>query len=152
MKKNHITALAACILVSVLLFTVSFLLTVMGLIITGTIAMTFMISESAEGIVDKPLIYAYLGDDGRSFILKNIGNVDALEIHISIVPSNLEYHIGRIDPDDEEKTDCGRLIGKNRIILDYSDKDGKKYKRTAELVFTEDCEYDPTKTMIPLFR
>ncbi|GEM_PF-4663246 len=152
MKKGHIAAIAVCIIFSVLLSPVSPILTVIGLILSGTLAMAFAISESAEKIMDKPLLFAYLGDDGRSFILKNIGDADALDIHISIIPSNLEYLFEHLGADSEEKTDCGRLLGKNRIILNYSDEDGKRYKKTAELGFREECEYDPIKPMFPLFK
>lgn len=152
MKKNHIIVIAACLAVSVLLFPVSVLLTAAGLIITGTLVMAVMVSESAEELVEKPIIFAYLGEDGRSFVLKNIGNVDALDIHISVVPSNLEYLIERLGSDTEEITDCGQLIGKNRAIINYTDETGKRYSKSAELKFKEECEYDPTKPMFPMFK
>ncbi|MBN1431590.1 MAG: hypothetical protein JW931_02340 [Methanomicrobiaceae archaeon] len=152
MKKNHKVAIVACLALSLLLFPVSVLLTAVGLIITGTLAMSVLISESAETVVDKPILFAYLGEDGRSFILKNIGNVDALDIHISLVPSNLEFLNKRIEADTEDKTECGQLIGKNRIIVDYTDETGNRYSKTANLNFKDDCEYDPTKPMIPIFK
>ena len=152
MKKNHKVAIAACLAISLILFPFSALLTAVGLIITGTLAMSVLISESAETVVNKPILFSYLGEDGRSFILKNIGNVDALDIHISLVPSNLEFLIERIEADTEENTDCGELIGKNRIIVDYTDETGTRYSKTANLNFRDDCEYDPTKPMIPIFK
>lgn len=152
MKKNHKIALAVCLVISLLLFPFSFLFTATGLIITGTLLMSVLISESSEKIVEKPMLSAYLGEDGRSFIIKNFGNRDATEINISLVPSNLEYLIPRLEADKEEKTDCGELIGRNRIIMDYADDDGKRYSKSADLKFRDECEYDPTKPMIPIFK
>lgn len=152
MERIHKIAIIACLAISVILFPVSILLTATGLIITGTLAMAVLISESAGKAVDRPLLFAFLGEDGRSFITRNIGNAPALEVHVSVVPSNLEYLIGRIDADNEEKTDCGQLIGKNRIIMEYADESGKRYSKSADLQFKEDCEYDPTKPMIPIFK
>jgi len=152
MKKNHKFAIATSLIISVVLLPFSVILTAAGLIITGTLAMGIMISESAESLVDRPLLFAYLGEDGRSFVLKNMGNIDALDIHVSIVPANLEYLIERIAADIEEKTNCDQLIGKNRIIVNYTDKTGTRYSKSADLSFNEECDYDPTQPMIPLFR
>lgn len=152
MKKNHKFAIAICLVISVVLLPFSVILTATGLIITGTLAMAVMVSESAETLVEKPILLAFLGEDGRSFILKNIGNVDALDIHISVVPSNLEYLIERLEADTGEKTDCGQLIGKNKVIIDYTDGTGKRYSKTTDLNFRQECEYDPTKPMIPMFK
>lgn len=152
MEKIYKIAIAVCLAISVLLFPVSVLLTATGLIITGTLAMVIHITESAGEAIDRPLLFAFLGEDGRSFVIRNVGNAAASEIHVSVVPSNLEYIIDYIDADDEEQTDCGQLIGKNRIIMEYADEAGKRYSKSVDLQFKEDCEYDPTKPMIPIFK
>jgi hypothetical protein len=152
MEKIYKIAIAICLAISILLFPVSVLLTATGLILTGTLAMVIHITESAGEAIDRPVLFVFLGEDGRSFVIRNIGNAAASEIHVSVVPSNLEYIIDRIDADGEEKTECGQLIGKNRVIIEYADETGKRYSKSEDLRFEDDCEYDPTKPMIPIFK
>lgn len=151
MNSKYIVVIV-CLVISILLVPISPLLTVIGLIITVTIVMAVMISESAGKTVDRPILSACLREDGRGFVLKNFGNGDALDVRISVLPSNLEYMLARIEADDEEVIDCGQLLGNNRVIMNYTDEKREEYNGSADLNPGNDCEYDPFKPMIPIFK
>jgi tetrahydromethanopterin S-methyltransferase subunit F len=152
MNNIHKGMIFAGIIISILLLPASVYLTAAGIIITATLFMLCLISESAGKAMEKPILVAYLGDDGRSIIVGNIGNKDAVNINISLIPANLEFAIDNLSTDIEEKKDCGQLIGKNRAIMEYSDDTGTKHKKTSDLNFKDCKEYDPTKPLIPIFQ
>ncbi|WOF17238.1 hypothetical protein F1737_11405 [Methanoplanus sp. FWC-SCC4] len=152
MKNNYKILLAATVIISLGLFLVSYYLTAIGLIISGTLAMVFVMNEHGKTVLNKPRLFPILGDDGRSVIITNTGETDALSVEITIVPSNLEYSFKSIDADSEIKIETKELVGKNKINIEYYDKSGEKFTVKENLTFAEDTEYDPFKPMIPMFK
>ena len=123
-----------------------------GLIVSATAIMLFLISESAEKIMDRPILAALAGEDGRSFRIENFGNKPALDINAGVLPFNLEFLIEMLPAGEEKKINCERLIGNSRVILNYSDEKGIKYTKSADFSTPLKHEYDPAKPLIPIFR
>jgi len=152
MKKIQKIITVICILISAALFFVSVYLTASGLIITAILYISFLISDSADKAMDRPILSAFLGDDGKSITVANYGNKKAFNINIEILPSNLKFFIESLPCDSENDLDCRELPGNIRVILNYSDETGKKHLKTADLKFSENTKYDPTKPLIPIFQ
>lgn len=152
MNSNQIIALALCLIISVIS---SFLLSVyvgaIFLVITATLAMCFHIYNSAGKGIEKPILLLSIDDDGKTLLIYNIGNRKAENVRVSLLPSNIEFTIPAIPEDSHVTYDAGSLVGKNRAIVRFSDEKGIEHFHKQELLFRDECEYDPTKPMFNLF-
>lgn len=156
MNLKQILALAICLIISVASsFLVSVYVGVIFIVITATLAMSFHIYNSAGKAIEKPILMLSIDDnDGKTILLHNIGNRDAKDIRVSLLPANIEFTIESISGDSSITYETGSLIGKNRAIVRFCDEDGKEYSHKQVLMFRDECEceYDPTKPMFDLFK
>jgi hypothetical protein len=155
MNSNQILALAVCLVIAVASsFLVSVYIGVIFIVITATLTMSFHIYNSAGKAIEKPILMLSIDDDGKTILLHNIGNRDAKDIKISLVPANIEFTIESVPGDSSTTYETGSLIGKNRAIVRFCDEEGKEYSHKQVLMFRDECEceYDPTKPMFDLFK
>ncbi|MDD4126804.1 MAG: hypothetical protein PHV39_03855 [Methanomicrobium sp.] len=152
MKKIQKIITVICILISAALSFISVYLTASGLIITATLYISFLISGSADKAMDRPILSALLGDNGKSITVANYGNKKALNVNIEILPSNLRFFLESLPCDSGNEIYCRELPGNIRVILNYSDETGKKHTKTEDLKFNDNSDYDPTKPLIPIFQ
>jgi len=152
MNFNQLLVLVLCLIVSIISSViVSIYAGAICLVITVTLAICFYIYNSAGKAIDKPILLISIDENGKTLLLHNIGNRGAENIRTSLVPANVEFTIRSIPQDSLAKHETGSLLGKNRAIIRYEDEDGKEYFHKQDLVFRDECEYDPTKPMIQLF-
>lgn len=151
MKKNYIIVVFSGVLISLFLYLISAYLTATGLIVTGTLALLFFMSESAENIMQRPILSAYPKPGNKSFTVVNLGNKSALDISIEVLPHNLEFFITNLNSDENYDIECEKFLGNSRVFFTYSDDKGKRYEKNLELKSDIVTDYDPTKPLIPIF-
>jgi hypothetical protein len=120
---------------------------IVGMIFVAVI-MSFMIMQDTTGI---PEIVPKLTDDGKGIILSNTGNARAENIHVTLVPNNIEFDIASLDVDASYEYSLGTMVQEIKTRITYSNENRRLFSSSKKLsVFEEDP--DLLKPMIPMFK
>ena len=112
------------------------------------IIMSLMIMQETTGI---PEVVAKLSDDTKSIILTNTGNARAEKIHVTLVPSNVEFDVPSLDVDSSYDYPLGSMIQEIKIKITWSNENGRPFSSSKKLsVFDE--EPDLLRPLIPMFK
>jgi hypothetical protein len=112
------------------------------------IIMSLMIMKDTTGI---PEVVVKLSDDAKSIILTNTGNARAEKIHVTLVPSNVEFDIAFLDIDSAYEYSLGSMVQEIKIKITYSNENGRLFSSSKKVsVFDE--EPDLLKPMVPMFK
>ncbi|UUX91348.1 hypothetical protein [Methanoplanus endosymbiosus] len=151
MNMFRIAVTGICIAATAFLGIINPLFIGFGVIITGTIIMAFVISDSGKKVGERPIIIPYVSDDKRKIVLTNIGNKPAFDVKGEIKKKNISFSAGNIEPDGIFDYSAENLERSANIYLSYKSEDGKEFTGTHKLIFGMDEEYDPTKPMFNMF-
>jgi hypothetical protein len=120
---------------------------IVGMIFVAVI-MSLMIMQDTTGI---PEIVPKLTDDGKGIILSNTGNARAENIHVTLVPNNIEFDIASLDVDASFEYSLGTMVQEIKTRITYSNENRRLFSSSKKLsVFEEDP--DLLKPMIPMFK
>jgi len=120
---------------------------IVGMIFVAVI-MSLMIMQDTTGI---PEIVPKLTDDGKGIILSNTGNARAENIHVTLVPNNIEFDIASLDVDASYEYSLGTMVQEIKTRITYSNENKRLFSSSKKLsVFEEDP--DLLKPMIPMFK
>lgn len=120
---------------------------IVGMIFVAVI-MSLMIMQDTTGI---PEIVPKLTDDGKGIILSNTGNARAENIHVTLVPNNIEFDIASLDVDASYEYSLGIMVQEIKTRITYSNENRRLFSSSKKLsVFEEDP--DLLKPMIPMFK
>jgi len=120
---------------------------IVGMIFVAVI-MSLMIMQDTTGI---PEIVPKLTDDGKGIILSNTGNARAENIHVTLVPNNIEFDIASLDVDASYEYSLGTVVQEIKTRITYSNENRRLFSSSKKLsVFEEDP--DLLKPMIPMFK
>jgi hypothetical protein len=120
---------------------------IVGMIFVAVI-MSLMIMQDTTGI---PEIVPKLTDDGKGIILSNTGNARAENIHVTLVPNNIEFDIASLDVDASYEYSLGTMVQEIKTRITYSNENRRLFSSSKKLsVFEEDP--DLLKPMIPMFK
>lgn len=120
---------------------------IVGMIFVAVI-MSLMIMQDTTGI---PEIVPKLTDDGKGIILSNTGNARAENIHVTLVPDNIEFDIASLDVDASYEYSLGTVVQEIKTRITYSNENRRLFSSSKKLsVFEEDP--DLLKPMIPMFK
>jgi hypothetical protein len=155
MDKRRINALLAALVVTILgtlgLFFINPELVYLGLVLIVLILILLMsvaIMGETEGYPD---IVCRLRQDAKGLILVNRGNSEARNIHIAVVPLNLEFDIPALAPDGEHEVALPSMVAEAKAVVNYENTKGGKYMRTYLLSALGSNEDDLLKPMFPMF-
>lgn len=142
------------------------LLLVSGIVLT---AIVFLINIYAAGIIfiifvallmsllimqdttTLPDVIAEIRDDAKAITIRNSGNADALKVHVTLVPLDIEFDIAVLAPDQVNEYPLGKMIQEVKAVTTFENMRGESFSRSYKLS-VNGSEYDPLKPMIPLFR
>jgi hypothetical protein len=120
---------------------------IVGMIFVAVI-MSLMIMQDTTGI---PEIVPKLTDDGKGIVLSNTGNARAENIHVTLVPNNIEFDIASLDVDASYEYSLGTMVQEIKTRITYSNENRRLFSSSKKLsVFEEDP--DLLKPMIPMFK
>lgn len=140
-----------CVAATVLLGLINPLFIGFGVIITATIIMSFVISDSGKKVGERPNVIPYVSDDRRKIVLTNIGKHPAFDVKGEIKKKNIIISAGKIEPDGIFDYSAENLEGSAVIYISYKNEDGKEFKGNQKLIFGMDQDYDPTKPIFNMF-
>jgi len=146
-KKINILIILGILITIVAAFYDIYLGGIVGMIFVAVI-MSLMIMQDTTGI---PEIVPKLTDDGKGIILSNTGNARAENIHVTLVPNNIEFDIASLDVDASYEYSLGIMVQEIKTRITYSNENRRLFSSSKKLsVFEEDP--DLLKPMIPMFK
>jgi hypothetical protein len=149
MDKNQKIVLVVGLVVTVALLFYNIYIGLIALIILATLIMSFRIMNDS---VQTPDIVAFLTEDAKSLVIKNVGNAGAYSIHVSVVPHNIEYDIASLEVDGRSIHPFEMMISEAKAVVSYKTQKGDEYSRSIRLSALGGDEDDILKPVFPLFK
>jgi hypothetical protein len=119
------------------------------LIIAGTIIISLEISADAARHLH-PEIFVSLKEDARTVWIENLGTAPAYAARVTIIPDDIRYEIGNLDPDQNHQYRLPEMVREARAAVSWEKKDGTRVEKFFELSGYS-RETDPLKPTFPLF-
>jgi len=141
--------LAAACIVSLLLSLINVYLGGIAFIILLALVMSLAIMRDVKTV---PEIAVTLTDDARGLVLFNNGSAPARNIHIALVPLNIEFDLSSLAVEERKTLPVREMINEAKAAMTWENENGEKYSRTAHLSSLHPTEEDLLKPMFPLFR
>jgi hypothetical protein len=149
MDKNQKTVLVVGLVVTLVLLFFEFYIGLIALIILAALLMSFRIMNDS---VQTPDIVAFLNEDAKSLVVRNVGNAGAYSIHVSVVPHNIEYDIASLGVDARSIHPFETMISEAKAVVRYKNQKGEEYSRSIHLSALGGDEDDILKPVFPLFK
>lgn len=115
------------------------------------IGMVIIMTRLSKKFGDIPELTAKLSPDAKSVIIKNSGNTSAFQIHIALVPLNIEYDITEIPADEEHTYSLDSMINEAKAFITWKDTEGHDFSHESVISALGRGEDDLLKPMFPMF-
>jgi uncharacterized repeat protein (TIGR01451 family) len=146
-KRIQVILVLGIIVTIISAFLDMYLAGIVGVIFIAII-MSLMIMQDTTGI---PEVRVKLGDEAKSIILTNNGNARAENIHVTLIPSSVEFDIASLDVDSVYEYALGAMVQEIKIKITYSNENKRLFSSSKKLsVFDEDP--DILRPLIPMFK
>ena len=146
MDKSTAAVLAAGLVATAALYFVSIYLAGVAIIIVAAIVMSLLIMQDTR---NRPQIDARLREDAKGIVITNTGNAPAEQIHVALVPLNIEYDIPALSVDASHEHLLPSMIPEVKVVVTY--RNGKGQEFTHSFPLSSAGGFDPLKPMIPIF-
>ncbi|WP_319579594.1 hypothetical protein [uncultured Methanospirillum sp.] len=118
-------------------------------VILLTILLAMAISEDAAKSAH-PELSASLHEDAETVIVENLGTAPAKSTQVRIIPDDIRYEIGDLNPDSVHRYLLPSIVRNAKAAVSWERKDGSRTERIFRLSGYED-ETDPLRPLFPLF-
>lgn len=146
MDSRIIAVLAAGILATLLLLTISIYLAGVAAIIIVAILMTLLIMQDSAFL---PQVDVSLREDAKAVVLTNKGNAPAEGIHVALVPLDIEYDVAMLAVDQSHEFMLPSMLAEAKAVVTYSNGKGRTFSLVKKL--SAAGEFDPLKPALPIF-
>ncbi|MFA4876842.1 MAG: hypothetical protein WC586_05475 [Methanoregula sp.] len=140
--------LVAGILITIIVFIFNIFAGGIVFILFVTLLMSLFIMKDSESLPD---IAAEFTDDAKGIMIRNSGNDTALDIHVALVPENIEFDLGSLEADALVVHPLEKMMSSVKVVVTFRNKKLEAFSRTFQLSSIGE-PYDPLKPMIPLFK
>ncbi len=147
MDNNQKIVLVAGGLVTLVLFFIEPFFALIALIFMIAILMSIRIMGDTENY---PLVTAGLAEDAREIIVVNTGTARAQDIHVALVPLDIEFEVASLDPDEESGFSLPSMVSEAKAVVTYGNADGQRFQRSYPLTALG-AGRDLTEPLIPIF-
>ncbi|HEX3002321.1 MAG TPA: hypothetical protein VHN82_08155, partial [Methanoregula sp.] len=97
------------------------------LVLVAVIAMSHFIMQDTK---DLPDIVVELKEDAKGIIIRNSGNADAVNVHVSLVPVNIEYTIQALAADQVNEYPLEAMLAEVKAVATFENVMGGGFSRT----------------------
>lgn len=118
-------------------------------IILAVIGMSLLIMQDAASL---PEIGIILKDDAKGIRVVNRGNDTAYNIHVALVPLNIEFDIAALGADATYDHLLSTMLTEAKAVVTYKSGKDVIFSRTIVLSSLGTNDDDLLKPMFPLFR
>ena len=145
MEKNQKIILVAGVLITLGLLVIDVFFALIAFVCVLALLMTIHIMGETGNYL---LIAAELAEDARGVIISNTGTGEARNIHVTLVPLDLDFDIASLKPDEASRFELEAMVTEAKAIITYEDTTGQKQTRTYPL---SALSSDLLKPMFPVF-
>ena len=147
MDKKTMMLLAGGIAITIALVFIDIYLAGIAFIILIALVMSQMIM--ADTIL-QPEIAVRLKEDAKAIVLTNTGNSVAMNIHVALVPLDVEYDVKSLPVETSHEYQLPKMAEEVKVVVTYENEKQNSFTGTFR-VSSLGPEYDPLKPMIPVF-
>jgi hypothetical protein len=140
--------LVAGIVITLAAFLISVYLAGIVALILVALIMSFMIMQDSAF---HPDVVAELKEDSTAIILRNTGNATATDIHVALVPENIEFDLHSLEADAVHLYPLGKMIEEVKVVVSFRNEKGDTFSRSYQLSAYGES-FEPLKPMIPIFK
>ncbi|HOB18940.1 MAG TPA: hypothetical protein PKK74_09670 [Candidatus Methanoculleus thermohydrogenotrophicum] len=148
MGKNQKIVLVTGGLITLALLFVDIYIALIALILVLVLLMSLHIMEDTSNY---PFVAAELSEDAREVLITNTGTAEARNIHVALVPFDIEWDITSLGPDEASGFRLESMVSEAKAVVTYENTIGQKCTRTYPLT-SLGRGGDPLRPMFPLFR
>ncbi len=127
-----------------------FLASIVVMIILA-IGMTAYMTRIGKELGDIPELTAKLSPNAKNIIIRNSGNTSAMQIHVAVVPLDIEYDIADIPADDEYTYSLDAMIREAKVVITWKDTMGHTFSHESSISALGKGEDDLLTPMFPMF-
>jgi len=155
MDTRYKTILAAGSVLFVIIFFIDvyffadFYFSAIAAVILVTLGMSFFIMQDSRFL---PEVVVFLRDDAKGIVVTNRGNDAAKNIHVAIVPHNIEFDIPALAVDARYEYLHHEMISEAKAAVTYQNSRGLASSQTFRLSALGRSDDDLLKPIIPLFK
>jgi len=147
MNRETQVVLVSGLLVTCILWFFSIYAAAIAFVVLVAIVMSLAIMQDSASLPD---IVADLRQDAKAVIVRNPGNADARNIHVALVPLNIEFDLPSLPADGSYEYAFGTMIGEVKAVITFENDKGDGFTRSYQLSSSKE-PFEPLKPMIPLF-
>ncbi len=148
MQKSFAILLSAVLIISLGLFLVDIYAGLMGLVIFIALFMSVKISQTSRM---HPDIGVRLSDDAKGIELRNRGNATAYNIHIAVVPMNIEFDVPSLKEEERYQYAFDAMVEEAKVVVTFENEQG--FRKSADFIVSAmgKDDDDLLKPVFPLF-
>lgn len=147
MDRKFLFLAGAGIILTIVAFLINIYAGGIVVVLVAVIVMSFFIMQDSKNLPD---VVVDLKEDAKGIVVRNSGNADAVNVHVSLVPVNIEYQIQSLAVDQVNEYPLETMLSEAKAVARFENVMGDSFSRTYDLSALG--SYDPFKPMIPLFR
>ena len=147
MDRKLLILLVAGILITIFLYTVNIYLAGIAFVLIVTLVMSLMIMQDSTFLPD---IVVELSEDSKAVVIRNSGNAMAKNVHVALVPANVEFDLPSLGVEETHIHQTGQMMDKVKVVISFTNEKGTPFSRTYQLSALGGS-FDPLKPMIPIF-
>ncbi|KUK59997.1 MAG: hypothetical protein XD82_1727 [Methanoculleus marisnigri] len=130
MEKNQKIVLVMGALITLGLVFIDTFFALIALIIVLVLLMSFRIMGDSGNY---PLVAVELSEDAREIIVTNTGTARAQNIHVALVPLDIDFEIASLDPDEESGFGLASMLVEAKAVVTYENDEGQQFTRSYPL-------------------
>jgi hypothetical protein len=140
--------LGIAIIFAILLIFIDLFYAAMAFVLVLVLFMSFRIMGETSHLPD---VVARLSENAKEIIVENRGNDQAQNIHVALVPLNIEFDVPSLEADTKYSFTLPAMIEDVKVVLTFRNLDGNIFSRSYRLSPLIDGEEDLLKPAFPLF-
>ncbi|WP_292366089.1 MULTISPECIES: hypothetical protein [unclassified Methanoculleus] len=147
MEKNQKIVLVTGALITLGLLFIDVFFALIALVLMLVLLMIFHIMGDSGSY---PLVTVDLSEDAREIIVTNTGTARAQNIHVALVPLDIDFEIASLDPDEESGFGLASMLVEAKAVITYENDEGRQFMRSYPLTALE-AGRDLLEPMFPIF-
>jgi hypothetical protein len=148
MDKNQILILVFGTLGVLGLLYIDIFYAFIGIVIVGILLMSAHIMRETTVF---PNVDAELNENAKSIVIINKGNAEARNIHVALVPMDIEFDVRSLAVDEQFQYALPSMLAEAKAVVTFESISGGKYSRTYKLSALGKDGQDLLKPEFPLF-
>lgn len=114
------------------------------------VIVTMMSLHIMEETGNFPFVAAELSENAREIVVTNTGTAKAQKIHVALVPLDIEFDVGLLEPDGEFRFGLASMLSEAKAVVTYENIEGREFQRSYPLTALG-AGRDLTEPMFPIF-